>query len=81
MVDDQHEIKKEIRMVIDDSLLKHIQEKLKEQQVDDNPEDVITSFLEAILNNSDYPLAAKKTGEKEIKVSYHLHSFSTTFFD
>ncbi|MBF0445268.1 MAG: hypothetical protein HQL68_06735 [Magnetococcales bacterium] len=81
MVDNQQNIKKEISVVIDDSLLKHIHEKLKEQHTDDNPEDVITSFLEIILNNSDYPLAAKKTGEKEIKISYNLHSFSMPFFD
>jgi hypothetical protein len=81
MADNQHDTEKEIRIVIDGSLLKHIMDGMKALQVDDNPRDVITSFVEDILNNSDFPMAARRTGENEVRVSYHLHSFSQPFFE
>ncbi|MBF0383872.1 MAG: hypothetical protein HQL69_22885 [Magnetococcales bacterium] len=81
MVNVTAETKKDISVVIDNSLIEHISKQLKDQDASDNPEEVVSRFLEVILNNSDYPIAAKMKGDKELELSFHMHSFSTPFFE
>ena len=70
----------DIRLTVDDSLIDHVREGLRQTHSTAVPEDVIVNLLTGILDGSDLPIAAKKNGERGILVSYHLRSFSDPIF-
>ena len=71
----------DIRVIIDGSLLEHIKKGIQAQHIKGEPEEVITSFLEIIINQSDLPIEARRTGDQELRISHHIRSFSQPFFD
>lgn len=70
----------DIRLTVDDSLFDHVREGLRQTHSTAVPEDVIVNLLTGVLDGSDLPLAAKRSGKREIIVSYHLRSFSEPIF-
>ena len=70
----------EIKIIVDSSLLDHFATGLQQLQSHSQPEHEITRLLASILNSSEYPLKAQRTGKKEIRVSYHLRSFAEPIF-
>lgn len=70
----------EIKIVVDSSLLDYFNNGLQQIHSNSTAEHEITRLFEIILNSSEYPVSAKLTGENEIKVSYHLRSFSEPIF-
>ena len=70
----------EIQVVVDESLTGHIEEGLKRTESAAIPEAVIMRLVTGILNDSDLPIAARKTGDRQIQLSYHMHSFSQPIF-
>lgn len=70
-----------IELIIDPSLLDHFTENLNRRNSSTSPEEAITSLLATILDGSEFPVSAAKTGEKEIRIVYHLRSFSQPIFE
>lgn len=70
----------EIKIVVDSSLLKYFNEGLRQCHSNNLAEDEITRLVEIILNGSEYPVKAKQTGKGEVRISYHLRSFSEPIF-
>ena len=70
----------EIQLTVDDSLIDHVREGLRQTHSTAAPGDVIVNLLTVVLDRSDLPLAAKKNGERGILVSYRLRSFSEPIF-
>ena len=70
-----------IEITIDPSLLNHFAENLKRQDSSQSPEKEIAGVIATILDDSAFPLEAKRTGGKTIHIGYHLRSFSQPFFD
>jgi len=71
----------EIKIVVDPSLLDHFKEGLHQQRSEHLPENEIVNIVTHILNDSDFPISAHKHGEREIRISHHIKSFSQPFFD
>ena len=69
-----------IEITINPSLLNHFTQNLSRQKSRIIPEDAITVLLTTILDNSSYPIKAKRTGKREIEISYHLHTFFEPIF-
>ena len=70
----------EIKIVVDSSLLDHFNEGLKQLHSNSPAELEITRLLAIIMDSSQYPVRAQRTGENEIRISYHLRSFSEPIF-
>ncbi len=70
----------EIKIVVDSSLLEYFNEGLRQCHSDNLAEDEITRLVEIILDRSDYPIRARRTGKGEIRILYHLRSFSDPIF-
>jgi len=75
---DKQDVK--IEITIDHSLLEHFRENLARQGSPRLAEEAITSLVASILDDSTYPIEAKKAGEREIRIAYHLRSFSQPIF-
>ncbi len=43
-------------------------------------EDSLVNFLASFLDDTSYPLAARRTGDREILLSYQLKAFSDPIF-
>jgi len=71
----------EIKIVVDPSLLDHFKEGLYQQRSGNLPENEIVNIVTHILSDSDFPIVAHIHGEREIRISYHIKSFSQPFFD
>ena len=69
-----------IEITIDRSLLEHFAENLSLQNSGRVPEDAIAGLVATVLNDSSFPIEAKQTGEREIRIAYHLRSFSQPIF-
>jgi len=70
-----------IEIIIDPSLLDHFSENLSRQNSSRSPEDAIASLVASILDDSVFPITAERAGKREIRISYHLRSFSQPIFD
>ena len=70
----------EIKIVVDSSLLDHFDKGLQQLHSNSPAEHEITRLLAIILDSSEYPVRAERTGKKEIRISYHLRSFSEPIF-
>ncbi len=70
----------EIRVVVDSSLLDHFNEGLQQLDSKSSAKHEITRLVGLILDGSEYPVRARRTGENEIRISYHLRSFSEPIF-
>jgi len=70
----------QIKIVVDPSLLDHFNEGLHQLHSNNLAEDEITRLVEIILDRSDYPIRARKTGKNEIRIFYHIRSFSEPIF-
>lgn len=69
-----------IEIEIDPSLLEHFEEHLSGRGSTTPPVNAITSLVARILDGSAYPIEAKQTGSTEIRIGYHLRSFSEPIF-
>ncbi len=69
-----------IEITINSSLLNHFTQNLSRQKSSIMPEDAITGLITTILNNSSYPIKAKRTGKKEIEITYKIRIFSEPIF-
>lgn len=69
-----------IEITIAPSLLNHYIENLGGKNSNTRPEDAITQLIATILNNSEFPVEARQTGDREIRIGYHLRSFSQPIF-
>ena len=70
----------ELRVVVDASLLEHFRKGLQQLHSDEPAEHAIANLVERILDGSEYPVGARRTGDNEILISYHLRSFSEPIF-
>ena len=70
----------EIQIVAAPSLLDHLRDGLGEQGTEELLEDKLVELLTVILDGSEFPIAAERTGERTIRISYHLRSFSQPIF-
>ncbi len=70
----------EIKLVVDSSLLDHFHNGLQQLHSNTPVELEITRLLAIILDSSQYPVRAERTGKNEIRISYHLRSFSEPIF-
>lgn len=70
----------EIKIVVDSSLLDHFNEGLQQLHSNSTAQLEITRLLAIIMDSSQYPLRARRTGKNEIRISYHLRSFSEPIF-
>jgi len=70
-----------IEIIIDPSLLNHFTENLNRQNSSVTPEKAIAGVIATILDDSAFPLEAKRTSELTIHIGYHLRSFSQPFFE
>lgn len=67
-----------INLSIDASLVKYFIEAGHETEA--FATDDIVAFLAAFLNDTRYPLAAKRTGEHDIELSYRLRAYADPIF-
>ena len=70
----------EIKILVDSSLVDYFNEGLHQKHSNNRAEDEITHLVKIILDGSEYPIRAAKTGKNEIRISYHLRSFSEPIF-
>jgi hypothetical protein len=70
----------EVKIVATPSLLDHLREGLGQQGTEELLEDKLIELLRVILDGSEFPIAAERTGERGIRISYHLRSFSQPIF-
>lgn len=70
-----------IEITIDPALLNHFTDHLNRENSGVPPEEVIAGVVATILNSSAYPLEAKRTDGRTIRIGYHLRSFSQPFFE
>jgi hypothetical protein len=73
--------KAKIEVIIDPSLLNHFTENLSKQGSSVLPDEAITGLITTILDGSEFPISATQTGSGEIRIAYHLRSFSQPFFE
>ena len=78
----ENDIPRDAKIVITiaPSLLDHFTENLSRQNPRMPPEEAITRLIAAILDSSAFPVEAKQTGGGEIRIAYHLRSFSQPIF-
>ena len=69
-----------IEITIDRSLLDHFTENLSGHNPSMPPENAIARLISTILDSSAFPIEAKQTGGSEIRIAYHLRSFSQPIF-
>lgn len=69
-----------ITVTIDRSLRDHVEENLARRDPALGAGDAIAGLLAMILNDSAYPIEARRTGDREIRLAYHLRSFSQPIF-
>ena len=69
-----------IEIVVDPSLVEHVAQHLARKNRTITPEEAITGLVSTILDNSPYPIRAQRTGEREVRISYHVRSFSQPIF-
>ena len=70
----------ELKIVIDPSLTQYFLEGMSKRHIDCSITEELTEFLAAVLNDSMYPIASKKTSEQEIHLSYRSRSFADPIF-
>ena len=70
----------EIKIVIEPSLSKYFEEGMSKSHINCSTTEELTEFLAAVLNDSMYPIASKKTNEQEIHLSYRPRSFADPIF-
>ncbi|MCB1858119.1 MAG: hypothetical protein KDI63_07600 [Gammaproteobacteria bacterium] len=69
-----------IEIVVDPSLYDHCQENLSRLNAATAPAEEITRLVQIILDGSEFPLEAHVSGERQVRISYHLRSFSQPFY-
>ena len=69
-----------IEITIAPSLLDHFTENLSRQHPSMPSEEAITRLVTTILDSSAFPIEARQTGGTEIRIAYHLRSFSQPIF-
>ena len=69
-----------IEITIDPLLLDHFTENLGRRNSSIKPEDAITRLVTTILDSSAFPIEAKQISKSEIRIAYHLRSFSQPIF-
>ena len=69
-----------IEITINPSLLNHFKQHLSRKKSRITPEDAITGLITTIINDTNFPIKAKRTGKKEIEIGYHLHTFFEPIF-
>ena len=69
-----------IEITIDHSLVEHFEENLARREYKKVPEDAIAGLIATILNESPFPIAAKQIGDRKVRITYHLRSFSRPIF-
>jgi len=69
-----------IEITIDPSLLDHFTENLNRLESGEAPENAITDLIATILDGSEFPVTAERTGTRKIRIGYRLRSFSEPFF-
>ena len=79
-MNDMSEETLEIRLVVENSLLTHIQEEIDRLHLKCDAEAALRHYLKEILRNSSYPIAADTGAGGEIRLRYRLRSFSEPFF-
>jgi len=67
-----------INLSIDSSLVEYFLEAGHEDE--DHVAECLVDFLSSFLNDTRYPLAAKKTGVREIELKYRLRAFADPIF-
>lgn len=70
-----------IQVTIDPALLEHVREQLAIKKYPIPPDEAITSLVSIILDRSPYPIRAKKTGKREVRISYLIRPFSQPIFE
>ena len=70
----------EIKIVIEPSLTQYFEEGMRKSHINCSTTEELTEFLAAVLNDSLYPIASKKTNEQEIHLSYRPRSFADPIF-
>lgn len=70
-----------IQVTIDPSLLEHVREQMAITKYPIPPDEAITTLVSMILDSSPYPIRAQQAGEREIRIKYHIRSFSQPIFD
>jgi len=70
-----------IEICIDPSLLDHFTENLGRHNSNTTPETAIVELITSILDDSAFPIEARRSGKNQIQVAYHLRSFSQPIFD
>ena len=70
----------EFRLVVENSLLTHIQEEIDRLHLEYDAEAALRYYLKEILNNSQYPIATDNGAGREIRLRYRLRSFREPFF-
>lgn len=70
----------QIQIVVAPSLFEHFEEGLRHRHSSALPENVIVNLVARILDGSQFPIGAKRTGEQEIQIFYRLRSFSQPIF-
>ena len=70
----------EIKLVVTPSLLNQVREGLDREGANTAPGDWTVNLVTAILDGSEFPVEARRTAERTIRVSCHLRSFSQPLF-
>ncbi|NBC46917.1 MAG: hypothetical protein GVY22_02765 [Gammaproteobacteria bacterium] len=68
-----------LTLEIDPSLLEQVHRQLERARQDIEPEAYLATLVTTILDNSSYPIRASRTDSGDIKLTYHLRSFSEPF--
>lgn len=67
-----------INLSIDTSLVNYFMK--AGHQDEEHVASCLVDFLASFLNDTRYPLAAQRTGEKEIELTYRLRAFADPIF-
>jgi hypothetical protein len=70
----------EIKILIAANLFEYFAEGIQKRHIEYSTTEEITRFLAMILNDSMYPIAVTKTGDREIQLSYRPRAFADPIF-
>ncbi|PLY11835.1 MAG: hypothetical protein C0624_01320 [Desulfuromonas sp.] len=70
----------EVKVVIDASLVEYFEQGRREDHLEANVGELLTEFLASLLGDTNYPMTARREGEREIHLNYRAKAFADPIF-
>jgi len=69
-----------IKIVVDAPLVQYFEEGIRKDHVDASTEELLVEFLTNLLGETNYPMSARREGDREVHLSYRSKAFADPIF-